>query len=452
MHRPSEVFHLALVTRHDMSAIRSAFVHVDARGARRRRRAGVSKVVVALPATALYGHPTRRDLPVQGGGAEPRGVRGVVAKAIVDLLSTYREDRDRVHGARAGPVYGPRQRPDGGVVAALVAAAADGEAPRTGDGRQTRDFVFVDDVVDALVRAGSAAVGSSSTSAPACRRRSASCGRRSPRTAAAGALAPPDRRGAALRGVAGPRPDPPRLVPVDAPRRGLALDPVRRLRPSAGGGEHGARRARGGDRRRRHHRRHDHGAHPRRLDGGRELGVDRVDHERAAIGAYSRATPTTDGSWPSSASMRSAGPLRAAPPTIGDTATTCSRRRGEELVDAGQGADGPIDTIGFDGATTTRRAARARRAPRRVGPAPAPREAHRRAPARRGAAARSSPGTTPPRRDASSMIVARRVGHRQQPHAEPHAARISSATRSAAHPRPAGRCGRGGWPGPGRRG
>ena len=52
-------------------------------------------------------------------------------------------------------MYGPRQRPDGGVVAALVAAAAKGEAPRlSGDGRQSRDFVYVDDVVDALVRSG----------------------------------------------------------------------------------------------------------------------------------------------------------------------------------------------------------------------------------------------------------------------------------------------------------
>jgi UDP-glucose 4-epimerase len=52
-------------------------------------------------------------------------------------------------------VYGQRQRPAGGVVAAFAAAAASGTSPHiVGDGRQTRDFVFVDDVVDALVRAG----------------------------------------------------------------------------------------------------------------------------------------------------------------------------------------------------------------------------------------------------------------------------------------------------------
>ena len=110
----------------------------------------------ALPATALYGHPTGRELPVKEGGLTPRGVRGVVAKAIVDLLSAYREDFGIEFTALAlSSVYGPRQRPDGGVVAAMVAAAAKGEAPRlSGDGRQSRDFVYVDDVVDALVRSG----------------------------------------------------------------------------------------------------------------------------------------------------------------------------------------------------------------------------------------------------------------------------------------------------------
>jgi UDP-glucose 4-epimerase len=46
------------------------------------------------------------------------------------------------------------------VVAALVEAAAAGRAPTiTGDGRQTRDLVFVDDAVDALVRAGTRGSG-----------------------------------------------------------------------------------------------------------------------------------------------------------------------------------------------------------------------------------------------------------------------------------------------------
>src|SRR6185503_13924863 len=111
--------------------------------------------------------------PVKEGGLTPRGVRGVVAKAIVDLLSAYREDFGIEFTALAlASVYGPRQRPDGGVIAALVAAAAKGEAPRlSGDGRQSRDFVYVDDVVTPSCARANVAAGSSSTSAPACRRR-----------------------------------------------------------------------------------------------------------------------------------------------------------------------------------------------------------------------------------------------------------------------------------------
>jgi UDP-glucose 4-epimerase len=157
MRRPREIFHLALVTRHDESAVglgrsfTSMLGVLDA-----ARRSGVTKVVVALPATALYGQPSGRDLPVKEGALTPRGVRGVVAKAIVELLSAYREDWGIEFTALAvSSVYGPRQRPDGGVVAALVAAAAAGRAPQlSGDGRQSRDFVYVDDVVDALVRSG----------------------------------------------------------------------------------------------------------------------------------------------------------------------------------------------------------------------------------------------------------------------------------------------------------
>ena len=55
------------------------------------RRSGVTKVVATLPATSMYGYPSGRDLPVREGALQPRGVRGVVAKAIVDLLSAYRE-------------------------------------------------------------------------------------------------------------------------------------------------------------------------------------------------------------------------------------------------------------------------------------------------------------------------------------------------------------------------
>jgi UDP-glucose 4-epimerase len=81
----------------------------------------------------------------------------VAKKAVGDYLFAYRELHNLEFTALAlANVYGPRQDPHGeaGVVAIFAAKLLAGE-PCTvfGDGRQTRDFVYVDDVVDAFARA-----------------------------------------------------------------------------------------------------------------------------------------------------------------------------------------------------------------------------------------------------------------------------------------------------------
>lgn len=156
---PDVIYHLALLTERELTpqragdSIGSLLAVLEA-----ARRHGVPRVVVALPANALYGHPAVKELPVKErdpAAFEGRGVRGVIARSLLDLLAVYRE-RYAVEFAALllSTVYGPRQRADGGVVAALRAAARSGSAPTiTGDGRQTRDLLFVDDAVDALVRA-----------------------------------------------------------------------------------------------------------------------------------------------------------------------------------------------------------------------------------------------------------------------------------------------------------
>lgn len=156
MRSPDVVYHLVAVPRTDDAvAVSRAFAAtmglVDA--ARRHRP---PKLVLAVPASVLYGRPANRDVPVKEGAIEPRGVRGVLARAAIEMCATIREsDAVEFTALAMASVYGARQRADGGVVAAFRAAAANGTAPRiTGDGRQTRDFLFVDDAVDALVRAG----------------------------------------------------------------------------------------------------------------------------------------------------------------------------------------------------------------------------------------------------------------------------------------------------------
>lgn len=160
MRRPDVIYVLVPLPRSDQSAalharaLQVALTALDA-----ARRHGVGKVVVAVPATSIHGHPMSRSLPlkdVEVAQLVPRGVRGVVARAIVDLLVSYRDVHAVEFTALAmATVYGERQRSDAGVVSAFVHAATTTSSPVIdGDGRQTRDLLYVDDAVDALARAG----------------------------------------------------------------------------------------------------------------------------------------------------------------------------------------------------------------------------------------------------------------------------------------------------------
>jgi UDP-glucose 4-epimerase len=118
--------------------------------------AGTRKVVFAGSGGTLYGVP--EALPVaETHSRRPVSPYGVAKKAVGDYLHYYREIRglDSTILALAN-VYGPRQDPHGeaGVVAIFAGKLLAEEAPIIfGDGTQTRDFVFVDDVVDAFARA-----------------------------------------------------------------------------------------------------------------------------------------------------------------------------------------------------------------------------------------------------------------------------------------------------------
>ena len=158
LRRPEVVFALAVLAPGDHQSarlVRSIAVAVSVLEA--ARADCVDKVVVTLPAVNLYGDVPTRDLPVKEGHvAAPVNVTGVLAHAVVELLAlARREDSVEFTALALASVYGSRQRPGSSVVAAFREALADGVAPVLhGDGRQTRDFLFVDDAVDAVVRAG----------------------------------------------------------------------------------------------------------------------------------------------------------------------------------------------------------------------------------------------------------------------------------------------------------
>ena len=125
---------------------------------------GTRKVVFAASA-ALYGEP--RTFPVKETsrkGSHPASPYGVSKKVAEDYLTFYRRVRKLDYAALAlANVYGPRQDAggEGGVVAMFAAKMLAGETPTIlGDGEQTRDFVFVDDVVHAFAVAAAKASGS----------------------------------------------------------------------------------------------------------------------------------------------------------------------------------------------------------------------------------------------------------------------------------------------------
>ena len=123
------------------------------------RRHGVRRVVYAA-SIAGYGDPPADQLPIdEQVTTPPLSPYGVSKRAAGDYVLAYGATHD-MEGVvlTLANVYGPHQSTsgEGGVVAIFAGRMLEG-APCTifGDGEQTRDFVFVDDVVDAFVRAGS---------------------------------------------------------------------------------------------------------------------------------------------------------------------------------------------------------------------------------------------------------------------------------------------------------
>ena len=128
------------------------------------RRAGARKIVYAASGGTLYGVLEARELPVDETHLfRPISPYGVSKRVALDYLEVFRDlDALEFTALALANVYGPRQDTQGecGVVARFAADLLVGQ-PSTidGDGHQTRDFVFVDDVVDAFCRAATRAGG-----------------------------------------------------------------------------------------------------------------------------------------------------------------------------------------------------------------------------------------------------------------------------------------------------
>ena len=120
------------------------------------RFAKARKVVFASSGGSIYGNPAK--MPVSERAAVDPHSPYAAGKAAGEIyLSTWRAMYGLAYTSLAlGNVYGPRQDPHGeaGVVAIFTNSMLAGKATRVfGDGGQSRDYVFVDDVADAFVRA-----------------------------------------------------------------------------------------------------------------------------------------------------------------------------------------------------------------------------------------------------------------------------------------------------------
>jgi UDP-glucose 4-epimerase len=162
-YRPEQVFHLAAQIDVRVSVADPAFdLNVNVGGTINLLNAavesGCQRFLFASTGGAIYGEGEGRDLPLPETADRrpdaPYGMSKLAAEGYLDLFA-------RLHGLsavalRLGNVYGPRQDPHGeaGVVAIFCGALLEGATPKVfGDGGQTRDYIFVGDVVSAFLAA-----------------------------------------------------------------------------------------------------------------------------------------------------------------------------------------------------------------------------------------------------------------------------------------------------------
>ena len=160
-HGPEVVFHLAAQSKVRPSVDDPIFdADVNVLGTlnvlEATRAAGARKVVFASSGGAIYGGDVK--LPVKESTTKkPESPYGISKKIVEDYFRWY-SDMYGIEYTLIAPanIYGPRQDPglEGGVVAIFTRAMLEGRRPTIfGDGTQTRDFLFVEDVCDAFLRA-----------------------------------------------------------------------------------------------------------------------------------------------------------------------------------------------------------------------------------------------------------------------------------------------------------
>ena len=161
--RPDTVFHLAAQGEVQRSIEQPAFdATVNVVGTinliEASREAGVGRFVFASTGGAIYGEGSRINLPAtESEETAPLCQYGLSKRACEMYLDLYRRlCMFNSVALRFANVYGPRQTPKGeaGAVAIFGELLLAGQNPTVfGDGTQTRDFVYIDDLIEAILTA-----------------------------------------------------------------------------------------------------------------------------------------------------------------------------------------------------------------------------------------------------------------------------------------------------------
>jgi len=161
--RPEQIFHLAAQIDVRRSLADPVFdLGVNVGGTinllEAAAESGASRLIFASTGGAIYGEGKDRDLPLpEEADQRPDAPYGQSKLTAEGYLGLYGRRRGiSTVALRLGNVYGPRQDPHGeaGVVAIFCGALLEGRAPKVfGDGLQTRDYIFVTDVVRAFLAA-----------------------------------------------------------------------------------------------------------------------------------------------------------------------------------------------------------------------------------------------------------------------------------------------------------
>jgi len=166
--RPERIFHLAAQIDVRKSLEDPAFdaavnVGGTANVVEAARAAECGRVVFVSTGGAIYGEGEGQELPLaEDAPIAPLSAYGQSKFAAEGYLALY----ERLYGLsgvslRLGNVYGPRQDPLGeaGVIAIFCGLLREGGRPTVfGDGTQTRDYIYVGDVVAAAIAAAGAEV------------------------------------------------------------------------------------------------------------------------------------------------------------------------------------------------------------------------------------------------------------------------------------------------------